>query len=620
MTQVAESERRAERPEGEPSSRLLAQRTFFTSRAFPAPDGMYAEASVGAAELARERVTLEPHALVTTNTYFGRFPASYWQRWTDVKTIDVEATVTGSGKLVITAGDSHGDSRSVTSLTVEDATAKQVSLTAPIDRFVDGGAIWLDIETGAGRLVVENVRWTVEAPQAVRPVSVVICTHNRADYCIETLTELAEDEVAREYVAAVHVTDQGTDTVESREKFAYVKELLGDKLHYVRQPNLGGAGGFTRGMYEVLEGPGGEDAHVLLMDDDIKLESDTIMRISALANSTVDPMIVGGQNLCELHPGQLFVDADIANLPKLRAGIDRSDSLSQRSMLDHNQDKRVDATHNAWWCCLIPAEVVRKVGYPLPIFFQWDDVEYGLRARSAGFYTVTLPGAGVWHQDLHWKGWDDWARYFHYRNGLITAALHGQLQSQAMFQFLLNEFLETLASMQYGLAATMIKAIEDFLDGPKTLADGGANVVPAVRMLRAEFPETHIVPAARTGVNADYIPISRPGFTPSKPTMVLLKRLVYQYLDKPGGGAAIRAGDEHWWHVSLFRTAVITDSSQTGVRVRRLDKKLMLKLGREGLQVLWRLRQNADATVRQYLDAQRELTSKENWERLFGDR
>ncbi|TNC27448.1 glycosyltransferase [Amycolatopsis alkalitolerans] len=621
MTQnvVAEPENRPESQGGEPG-RLLAQRTFFAARSFPAPDAMYAAATLGAAVTERERVTVEPHAQVTTNTYFGRFPASYWQRYTEVASCDLEAVVTGSGKLAITASDSHGDPRTVAHKVVEGAEREPIRLTAPIDRFVDGGALWLDIETGGERLIVENVRWTVAAAKTPRPISVVICTHNRADYCIETLVELAEDPVVRDYVTAVHVTDQGTDTVDSRERFAQVKELLGDKLRYVRQPNLGGAGGFTRGMYETLEGPGGEDAHILLMDDDIKLESDTIMRISALANSTTEPAVIGGQNLCELHPDRLFVDADVADLPKLRAGIDRSESLSQRSMLDHSQERRVDATHNAWWCCLLPAEVVRAVGYPLPIFFQWDDVEYGLRARGAGFFTVTLPGAGVWHQDLYWKGWDDWARYFHYRNGLITGALHNQLRPKEMAQFLLTEFMQTLASMQYGLAATMIKAIEDFLDGPGTLDDGGANVVPSIRMLRAEYPETHIVPAANSGVRADHAPIVRSGWEPSKPTLVLLKRLAMQYLDKPGGGAAIRSGDEAWWHVSLFRTAVVTDASQTGVRVRRLDKKLMTKLGKQGLAVLWRLRQEGAETVRRYHQEQPRLTGKENWERLFGAR
>ena len=68
--------------------------------------------------------------------------------------------------------------------------------------------------------------------------------------------------------------------------------------------------------------------------------------------------------------------------------------------------------------------MVRAIGYPLPLFFQWDDIEYGYRARAHGFPTVALPGAGVWHADFGWKDWDEWHRYFNMRNGLITAALH----------------------------------------------------------------------------------------------------------------------------------------------------------------------------------------------------
>ena len=600
---------------------LLAQRTFFSAHSFLTPDGMYARAKVGAAVQERARVIVEPYAFVTTNTYFGRFPASYWQRWTDVGQVVIEAIVSGSGKLLIGASDSLGNDRVVARETVSEASARTVRFTAAIDRFLDGGALWLDIETGHHSLTVEDVRWLVNAPRERRPVSAVICTHNRADYCLDTLGELAADPVALAYLAAVHVTDQGDDAVESRDRFAGIKQAIGDKLYYRRQANLGGAGGFTRGMYEVIEGENGANAHVLLMDDDVKLESDTVVRLGALANCTVQPTIVGGQNLCELHPGQLFVDSDIANLPKLRAGGDRTEeSLSGRSMLEENQDRRVDATHNAWWCCLIPAEVVARIGYPLPIFFQWDDVEYGLRARAAGFFTVTLPGAGVWHQDLHWKGWDDWARYFHYRNGLITAAMRGQFDSRAMTEFLAIDLAETLASMQYGMAATMIKAIEDFMRGPEVLADGGTEAVPAIRKLRAEYPETHIVPAAAAGGPADQVPIAIPAATPSMPRLVLIKRLLNQFRNAPADGAAIRAGSEHWWHVSLFRTAMITDPSQTGVRVRKLDRDLLVRLGKEGLRLLWRLRRDGDQLIHRWQAAEGQLTSKENWERLFGTR
>ncbi|NIB31702.1 hypothetical protein HBB16_08110 [Pseudonocardia sp. MCCB 268] len=67
---------------------------------------------------------------------------------------------------------------------------------------------------------------------------------------------------------------------------------------------------------------------------------------------------------------------------------------------------------------------MRAIGYPLPLFFQWDDVEYGYRAREHGF-THGLPARRrrVARRLPGGKDWDEWHRYFNQRNGLITAAL-----------------------------------------------------------------------------------------------------------------------------------------------------------------------------------------------------
>ena len=100
---------------------------------------------------------------------------------------------------------------------------------------------------------------------------------------------------------------------------------------------------------------------------------------------------------------------------------------SDERLLPIGQDRRVDTEYNGWWACLVPATIIRAIGYPLPLFFQWDDIEFGYRARAHGFPTVALPGAGVWHADFGWKDWDEWHRYFNMRNGLITAALHSRV-------------------------------------------------------------------------------------------------------------------------------------------------------------------------------------------------
>jgi galactofuranosylgalactofuranosylrhamnosyl-N-acetylglucosaminyl-diphospho-decaprenol beta-1,5/1,6-galactofuranosyltransferase len=598
--------------------KLVVQRAFFAA-AFPeTPDDLYAQGTKGVVERARQRVAIQPHAELSTNTFFGRFPASYWQRWTDIEQIEFRVLARGSGRIAIRASDVTGDVRTIAITTVEGATNEQVCLLARIDRFVDGGALWLEAATDAAELVLESGCWLVAQRPRDRPTAVVICTYNRADDCLRTLEALSRDDTALAMVDTVYVVDQGSDTVESQAGFDGIKNVLGAKLRYIRQPNLGGAGGFTRGLYEVTEVSGTDHAHIMFMDDDIMLEPDTVVRLTTFANCTVLPTIVGGQMLYLLHPDQLHVGAETTDLTTLRAGLPVKDALVRSNLTYNRQEIRVDAEYNAWWTCLIPSEVVTEIGFPLPLFFQWDDIEYALRARAHGYATVTLPGAGVWHTDFHWKDWDDWPRYFSLRNSLIVSALYGQPKAISTAQFLLGQLLIYIASMRYGLAATLIMAVEDYLAGPDTLHDGGVEAVAAVRKLRAAYAETTRQPAHGVpGIRPTAIPLTAAAPIPSRPRLVLVKRLVWQILRKPRNGAAVSARDSHWWHVSLFETAVVTDPSQEGVRVRRLDQRAMRALGKRGLQVLIRLVCEQPRIRRRYRNAMPTLTSRQNWQRLF---
>ncbi|WP_454557257.1 glycosyltransferase, partial [Salmonella enterica] len=90
---------------------------------------------------------------------------------------------------------------------------------------------------------------------------------------------LASDERVLALLDALYVVDQGTDPVESRELFQEVSKKFGSRLQYLRQANLGGAGGFTRGLYEASAA--GPHADVILMDDDILCEPESVLRLSA---------------------------------------------------------------------------------------------------------------------------------------------------------------------------------------------------------------------------------------------------------------------------------------------------------------------------------------------------
>jgi galactofuranosylgalactofuranosylrhamnosyl-N-acetylglucosaminyl-diphospho-decaprenol beta-1,5/1,6-galactofuranosyltransferase len=606
-------------------SRLLAQRGLFFGPSTLVPEDLYARVERGVARRERFLVHLAPGTTVSTNTYFGRFHATYWQRWTPVAEIRVEATLAGTGRVRLMASDTNKVWRIVDAADVADADEVSIRLTGPIDRFVDGGGMWLDISTETGELTVTDVRWTVLAPRPVPRTDVVICTFNRVEDCLNTLAALHGDQEALATVGRVQVVDQGTDPLASRDRFGDLVAGFGDRLRYVRQPNLGGAGGFTRGLFDATAGPAQEHADVLLMDDDVLLEPEILIRLTSFAACTAHPTIVGGQMLNLLHPAHLHISAEKADPEELRVGIPMPGALREAYLLGlderqlpTNQERRVDTEYNGWWSCLIPAQIVREIGYPLPLFFQWDDIEFGYRARAHGFPTVTLPGAGVWHADFGWKDWDEWHRYFNMRNGLITAALHTGFSVRRITHQLGKLFGQYIVAMHYGLAATLLEAVEDFLAGPPALQDGSVAAAAKIRRIRAGYPETVMHPMSELRDDFRDLTVIRARNEPGMERLTWAKRVAYLLADRSVHTTGfVPAGDAHWWHVSTFDRAVVTDMSEQGYRVRTRDRARALALTRRAARVFRRLVTNGPRVAEQYRTELGRLTSRANWARLY---
>ncbi len=341
--------------------------------------------------------------------------------------------------------------------------------------------------------------------------------------------------------------------------------------------------------------------------------------MTALANHATTPTLIGAQMLYLYNPDYLLVSAESVDLPKLEAGLPADEwSLQDQSVIDNVQERRIDAPYNAWWSCLIPASVVREIGLPMPYFFQWDDIEYGIRAGSQGFPTVTLPGAAVWHADFYWKDGDDFGQFFGQRNSLITAAIHSDFDVRALAKILWHRVSRAIVAMQYGYAHTLLAAISAFLEGPSTLADGGQAALAQIRGERANYPETMKLPIAELPATIQVRRAIGP-LKEGREDLVLAKRVVGQLSGRvQRDPVSIPYEDAHWWHVSLFDEAYVTDAAQNGVRLRRRDLALAKSLSLELVRVLKRFHSDAAGVREQFCAAVPELTSRENWARLYG--
>jgi len=81
---------------------------------------------------------------------------------------------------------------------------------------------------------------------------------------------------------------------------------------------------------------------------------------------------------------------------------------------------------------------------------------------------------------------------------------------------------------------------------------------------------------------------------------------------------SVPAGDAHWWHVSTFERAIVTDMSEQGFRVRTRDKQTALELARRAAHTLRRFVREGPAVAARYRAEMGRLSSRENWARLYG--
>ncbi|MDV6278125.1 hypothetical protein R3Q06_32145 [Rhodococcus erythropolis] len=84
---------------------LTVQRLLFDGPSSLVSADMYSAVGRGNAERTRSGAEIAKRSVLHTNSYFGRFPASYWQRWTTVTEVVFRATVAGAGRVDLVATD-----------------------------------------------------------------------------------------------------------------------------------------------------------------------------------------------------------------------------------------------------------------------------------------------------------------------------------------------------------------------------------------------------------------------------------------------------------------------------------------------------------------------------------
>jgi len=238
-------------------------------------------------------------------------------------------------------------------------------------------------------------------------VAVVVVTYNRADLLAGMLTGLAA--LQRRPDAVIVVDNASTDHTPA--VLAAATEL---PLQVIRpEENLGGAGGFHAGV-EAAHAQGYD--RIWLMDDDVVPAPDCLDLLLAVGPDRADCLMAVREDTAGRLVEKAAVTFDLRNPLRIKPKT----AMVETTYTTRAAMPELVELHNvAFEGFMVHRRVIDAVGLPDPSFFIfYDDVDFALRARRAGFRIWAVRDAVLVRQ-LEFDQQHDlagWKGYYMYRN------------------------------------------------------------------------------------------------------------------------------------------------------------------------------------------------------------
>lgn len=407
----------------------------------------------------------ERHGLCTFDTYFNGLSAEKWKKYTTVGDITLKIAVKGCFEVTLLTIESVGKkvyTKKVGSQTVRAAEKTLFSFPYKLYEYrgmlafslkaLEAGSMlyagWYDAQ------VDESSLWETN-------IAINICTFKREPFVLRNLDILRQNIIADpENPLYGHLQVYISDNGHTLDRAA----LNSDTIHIVENKNVGGAGGFSRGLIEIMHHMTQYPAtHALMMDDDVIIEPEALFRTYMLLRcrkKQYADLFVGGAMLRIDDQARQVESGASWNAGKLVSNKSGLDLRRLDKCLVNEHEEYVE--YNAWWYCCTPMSLVHTENLPLPIFIRGDDLEYGLRNMK---HLALMNGICVWHEAFENK-YSSFLQYYILRNLLYDNALHFPHYSLVSFlRVLYKNVAREVIYYRYKNVDLIFCGVKDFYKG-----------------------------------------------------------------------------------------------------------------------------------------------------------
>ena len=271
----------------------------------------------------------------------------------------------------------------------------------------------------------------------------------------------------------------------------------------VLNENLGGAGGFARGLIEARKR---KATHCLFMDDDAAIHMESLHRTWTFLAFATDPATaISGALANAAHRWAVWENGAVFNkrCQPLYNGTDLR-KLHQVFRMEIETTKAPPkGFYGGWWFFAFPLDQVKHM--PFPFFVRGDDISFSL---VHDFNIVTLPGV-ISFQDADFA--DKQSAQTLYLDLRSHLAHHLALPDMEIgrveaLKLVLSFFARALASNHYGTAHALNLAFQDAMEGPDFFAknaDMSERRTVIKELMRGETWQDYkdAPPAARMNLN-----------------------------------------------------------------------------------------------------------------------
>ena len=404
---------------------------------------------------------------ITFDTYFNGCSAEKWFKYTKIKKIRIFLHVKGQFRITLMRKEKNLDGIMTKFLHEETfgEEEKEGVYSFPFDTESNSGMFCFGLLCLSGTSSLYDGWYDGEVqPEDVRKVRLAldICTFKREVFVTKNVREMYDcflNNPRSELNDGLEIfISDNAQTLDEKDI------LLCDKIHLFRNKNTGGAGGFTRGMIEIMKCREERGiTHVLVMDDDIIINPDSVFRtfmILSLLKDEYQDSFVGG---AMLRLDKQFIQTEAGarwNKGYLISHKSGLNLLDVEACLYNEFEEKTE--FNAWWYCAFPASVISDTNLPLPIFIRGDDVEYGLRNLK---HLILMNGICVWHAPFENK-YASSMYYYIFRNRLIDDSIHDLKYKRKNFVRDLSEQVKReIVYYRYKNADLLMDGVNDFYNG-----------------------------------------------------------------------------------------------------------------------------------------------------------